>query len=113
MNSNVQIVVASMDDGHNAKCPRCWRWHGCNENFGWRPEDIASKMSETKIKLEQDKSLTTETLGLKLDEARKDLEKEHLCDRCIEVMVSTYPNHPSIPYIQESLKQQREKFSTL
>ena len=27
------IVVQSMDDGRNVKCPRCWKWHGVKENF--------------------------------------------------------------------------------
>jgi len=25
--------VASMDNGRNVRCPRCWHWHGIGENF--------------------------------------------------------------------------------
>lgn len=78
------IIVESMDDGHNVKCPRCWHWHGVIENFGHLPEDI---------------------------EANPKLAKEKLCDRCQKIILTHFPNHPSVPHIKAALEYQRKKYT--
>lgn len=35
---------------------------------------------------------------------------DFLCDRCCEVLVADWPEHPSIQFILESKKAQREKY---
>lgn len=72
-----------MNDGHNVKCPRCWRWHGVTENFGHLPEEIA---------------------------ARPELAKEKLCDRCQAVILTDYPLHPSVVHIQAAMDRQMVKY---
>jgi hypothetical protein len=78
-----KIMVESMNDGHNVKCPRCWHWHGVVENFGHLPADI---------------------------EANPKLAKEKLCDRCQNVILTEFPNHPSVPHIKSALEAQRLKY---
>ncbi len=77
------ILVESMNDGHNVKCPRCWHWHGVTDNFGHLPEEI---------------------------EVNPSLAKEKLCDRCQQTILKDHPNHPSVPHIKTALAAQHEKY---
>lgn len=79
-----QIIVQSMDDGHNVKCPRCWHWHGVTENFGHLPEEI---------------------------EAKPELAREKLCDKCQSVILRDFPDHPSAPHIRAALRAQHDKYT--
>lgn len=87
MNSNLhtEVHVCSMDNGHNVKCPRCWHWHGVTTNFGHEP-------------------------GAVLPDNR-DPDKEKLCDKCQYVIVTKFPNHPSIPFIKDALEKQKALFT--
>jgi len=78
--------ITSMDDGRNVKCPRCWHWHGVIENFGHLPEEIA---------------------------ADQKLAKEVLCDRCQQIILTNFPNHPSVPHIRAALKAQHTKYTAV
>lgn len=36
---------------------------------------------------------------------------DHLCDRCCDVLLADYPDHPSVPHIQQAYQEQRIKWS--
>ncbi len=78
----MNIAVESMDDGRNVRCPRCWHWHGENENFGHLPEEIAAK---------------------------PELSKEKLCDGCQQTILEHFPEHPSTNEIRLALDGQKTK----
>jgi hypothetical protein len=80
----VVVKVESIADGHNVKCPRCWHWHGVTENFGHLPEEIV---------------------------ADPKLAKEKLCDRCQQIILIDFPNHPSAAHIKAALAAQRDKYT--
>lgn len=81
------ITIKSMDDGHNVKCPRCWHWHGVTENFGHEP-------------------------GAVLPDGRNP-DKEKLCDRCQQIILEEYPEHPAVPYIRAAQAAQKLKYTSL
>jgi hypothetical protein len=82
---HIKVEVKSMDDGHNVKCPRCWHWHGVNENFGHLPEEIV---------------------------ANPKLAKEKLCDNCQQIILTDFPNHPAVPQIKAALAAQKTKYAS-
>jgi hypothetical protein len=86
MNTDIErtIVVLAADDGHNVKCPRCWHWHGAPDNFGHLPEEI---------------------------KADPEKAKEALCDSCQRLILTEFPQHPSVPHIMAALAAQRRKFT--
>ncbi len=81
---DIIVNVTSMNDGHNVKCPRCWHWHGVVENFGHLPEE---------------------------GKADPSLVKEKLCDKCQKIILEYYPDHPSVPFIKEALRKQKDKYA--
>ena len=86
-NDFLKVVVVSMNDGHNVKCPRCWHWHGMTENFGHEP-------------------------GAVLPDNR-DPEKEKLCDRCQKIILTDYPTHPSVPHIKSAMTAQQANYARM
>lgn len=78
-------IAESLDDGHNVKCPRCWRWHGVLENFGHEP-------------------------GCALPEGRNP-DREKLCDRCQKIILEHFPDHPSVPHIKAAVNAQVIKYT--
>lgn len=39
------------------------------------------------------------------------LATERLCDRCQDVILKDYPEHPSVPYIRQALARQLAKYT--
>jgi hypothetical protein len=35
---------------------------------------------------------------------------DRLCDKCQQIMLADFPNHPSVPHIQSALTAQRAKY---
>lgn len=33
------------------------------------------------------------------------LNFDNLCNKCVNIILTDFPNHPSVPFIQENLKQ--------
>ena len=81
------IEVLSIDDGRNVKCPRCWHWHGVVENFGHQPGTVLPN--------------------------ERNPDKEKLCDRCQQVILSDFPNHVSVPHIVAALSEQHRKYTVV
>lgn len=81
---DIDFKAYPMDDGRNVKCPRCWHWHGVVENFGHLPQEI---------------------------ELNPKLAKEKLCDKCQQIIVNDFPNHPSVPHIMSAMEAQLAKYS--
>lgn len=74
METKTEIKVAHAD---GVKCPRCWHWHMADLNFGHTPEDIV---------------------------ADPKLASEHLCNKCVGIILEHFPHHASVPFILDNLK---------
>lgn len=77
------VTVISLVDGRHVKCPRCWHWHICVDNFGHLPDEIAEKPK---------------------------LAEEKLCDVCQRIILTQYPGHPAVPHILAALRSQEQKY---
>lgn len=80
----IQVVsVSSLDDGNHAKCPRCWHWHPDLLNFGHTWEEVNTNPK---------------------------LRKEKLCNRCQDIILTEFPDHPSVPHIKLSIQLKAELY---
>lgn len=71
------------EDADFVKCPRCWNYHTVRLNFGHTPEEVAADSA---------------------------LANEKLCDDCQDLILTKFPHHPSVPYIEAALAAQRVRF---
>ena len=81
METKTEIKVAHAD---GVKCPRCWHWHMADLNFGHTPEDIV---------------------------ADPKLASEHLCNKCVGIILEHFPHHASVPFILDNLKARGIKWT--
>lgn len=35
---------------------------------------------------------------------------DNLCDRCVEAILESFPNHPSVPHIKAALLEQKKRW---
>ncbi len=94
MKDDVKAIctIASKQDGRHVSCPRCRKVHTCNWNFGHTEEEIANCHEINYFKA---------------------LMNQKLCDRCQQVLLEFYPNHPSIPYIKVAIEKQKRIYNLL
>lgn len=74
------IITICRDDPELVECPRCWRWHGAKHNLNWPIEG-----RET------------------------DPERQVICDRCAEVLLTDHPGHEISVAIRANRDWQRRE----
>ncbi len=89
---NLTVQVLSCQSQQMVRCPRCKKFHTNFDNFGHEPEYL----------LELEKQFNTKTDSKELKEIKTKI-KEKLCDSCVDILLTFFPEHDSIRFIRENL----------